>query len=399
MSGSPVPRSQVSDEVGDNALLAALAGLPAMGPARLRTLLGLLGPADSWKAACSGRLPPEVLEVIGPRAASVAASWVEAARMRTPEAVIADLHSAGVVVIRRGSDTYPPALMDDPDPPEVLFSTGRPVVNDHGPTVAIVGTRRCTRYGSDVAVEFGRGLAEAGVVVVSGLASGIDTAGHAGVLAANGGSPPVAVVATGLDIVYPGQNRTLWHRVAEAGQILSEAPLGVGPARWRFPARNRIIAALADVLVVVESHSEGGSMYTVTAALERDRPVLVVPGPIRSPASEGTNRLLADGAAPACSLDDILCALNLVHPGTVRPDSRHGGEPAVGGPTDNDVLDALGWEPTTLDGLATRTRLSPVQLGSAVGRLQRAGLIVEDRGFFQRCSESLSSLTSPIPPP
>jgi len=194
------------------------------------------------------------------------------------------------------------------------------------------------------------------------------------------------VVATGLDIVYPAQNRTLWRRVADAGQIISEAPLGVGPARWRFPARNRIIAALADVLVVVESHLEGGSMYTVTAALERDRPVLVVPGPIRSPASEGTNRLLSDGAAPACNLDDILCALNLVCLEPVSLATNHGAPPVSADPADLGVLDALGWEPTTLDGLATRTRLSPVQLGSAVGRLQRAGLISEERGFLQRCS-------------
>ena len=357
-----------------------------MGPARLRALLGLLGPAGSWKVASSGRLPREVQAVIGPRSASVATSWVEAARICTPEAVLAELHSAGVTVTRRGEHGYPPALVDDPDPPEVLFSTGRPVVNENGPTVAIVGTRRCTRYGTEVAVEFGRGLAEAGVVVVSGLASGIDTAGHAGVLAARGGTPPVAVVATGLDIVYPAQNRTLWRRVADAGQIISEAPLGVGPARWRFPARNRIIAALADVLVVVESHLEGGSMYTVTAALERDRPVLVVPGPIRSPASEGANRLLSDGAAPACSLDDILCALNLVCLEPVSLATNHGAPPVSADPADLGVLGALGWEPTTLDGLATRTRLSPVQLGSAVGRLQRAGLISEERGFLQRCS-------------
>jgi DNA processing protein len=381
MSGGSTP-----DEVADHAFLAALAGLPAMGPARLRALLGLLGPAGSWKVASSGRLPREVQAVIGPRAASVATSWVEAARTCTPEAVLAELQSVGVTVTRRGEHGYPPALVDDPDPPEVLFSTGRPVVNENGPTVAIVGTRRCTRYGTEVAVEFGRGLAEAGVVVVSGLASGIDTAGHAGVLAAMGGTPPVAVVATGLDIVYPAQNRTLWRRVADAGQIISEAPLGVGPARWRFPARNRIIAALADVLVVVESHLEGGSMYTVTAALERDRPVLVVPGPIRSPASEGTNRLLSDGAAPACNLDDILCALNLVCLEPVSLATNHGAPPVSADPADLGVLDALGWEPTTLDGLATRTRLSPVQLGSAVGRLQRAGLISEERGFLQRCS-------------
>jgi len=249
-----------------------------------------------------------------------------------------------------------------------------------------VGTRRCTRYGTEVAVELGRGLAEAGVVVVSGLASGIDAASHSGVLAVDGGSPPVAVVATGLDVVYPARNRSLWHRVAEAGQILSEAPLGVGPARWRFPARNRIIAALADVLVVVESHLEGGSMYTVAAALERDRPVMVVPGSIRSPASEGTNRLLADGAAPVCGLADVLCALDLVGSGSVDPGKDMTRRPSGCDPADLDVLEALGWEPTTLDGLATRTRLAPVQLGSAVGRLQRAGLVAEEHGFLQRCA-------------
>lgn len=386
MSGNPVSGAPESNRPEDEAFMAALAGLPEMGPARLRVLLASLGAAAAWKAVSSGRLPPEVSEVIGPRVESVSTTWVEAAHRRPPGVVMDDLIEAGVVVAGRGAALYPPALTDDPEPPEVLFSIGRPVVQNHGPAVAIVGTRRCTRYGTEVAVELGRGLAEAGVVVVSGLASGIDAASHSGVLAVDGGSPPVAVVATGLDVVYPARNRSLWHRVAEAGQILSEAPLGVGPARWRFPARNRIIAALADVLVVVESHLEGGSMYTVAAALERDRPVMVVPGSIRSPASEGTNRLLADGAAPVCGLADVLCALDLVGSGSVDPGKDMTRRPSGCDPADLDVLEALGWEPTTLDGLATRTRLAPVQLGSAVGRLQRAGLVAEEHGFLQRCA-------------
>ena len=373
--------------------LAALAGLPEMGPARLRGLLADDGPEMAWSRVVAGRLPPLVQHRLGARAEPLRKLWMDAARDRSVAEVWASIVEAGFTVVTQGGPGYPEALVDDPEPPVLLFTAGHPVLDDDRPRVAIVGTRRCTGYGRDVAVELGRGLAAAGVVVVSGLALGIDAAAHLGALDA-GGAPPVGVVGTGLDVVYPPTNRRLWERVVEVGQVVSEMPPGAGPTRWCFPARNRIVAGLADVVVVVESHAEGGSLHTVASALERSRPVLVVPGPIRSPASAGSNQLLADGAAPVCGIDDVLCALDLLGrgpgPGSTPAQDR---SPAMAGDgVTGDAakaLDALGWEPVHPDALAARTDLSPIRLGVAVAELRRRGLVDEVRGFLERRSGPL----------
>ena len=184
-------------------------------------------------------------------------------------------------------------------------------------------TRAPTRYGIGVAAQFGADLAAAGVSVVSGLALGIDGAAHEG--ACGAGAPPIAVVAGGLDQVYPTQHERLWERVASAGVIVSESPAGVPTEKWRFPVRNRLLAALSDVVVVVESRHHGGSRHTVDAALERGVPVGAVPGSIRSATSEGTNALLADGAFPVCSSGDILLALALGGAAVTVPPQRTAG--------------------------------------------------------------------------
>jgi DNA processing protein len=261
-----------------------------------------------------------------------------------------------------------------------------------GPRVAVVGTRRCTRYGRDVAFELGRDLAARGVAVVSGLALGIDASAHAGALEA-GGRPPVAVVATGLDVVYPRRNGPLWRQVAARGLLLSEYPLGVPPLPWRFPARNRLVAALADVLVVVESHARGGSLYTVEEAARRDRPVMAVPGSVRSAASRGALDLLADGCPPVRDVDDVLTALGLssrvVGDG---PDPVPG--PLPGGTSLDDgqlaVLDALGDEPATLEHLAVRTGQPMEQLAGALYHLGGLGVVVEEAGWYERVHPSSS---------
>ena len=176
-------------------------------------------------------------------------------------------------------------------------------------TVALVGTRAPTRYGIGVAAQFGADLAAAGVSVVSGLALGIDGAAHEG--ACGAGAPPIGVVAGGLDHPYPRRHERLWERVAVVGRHRLGVPGRVPTEKWRFPVRNRLLAALSDVVVVVESRHHGGSRHTVDAAIERGLPVGAVPGSIRSATSEGTNALLADGAFPVCSTGDILVALAL----------------------------------------------------------------------------------------
>ncbi|HWC10704.1 MAG TPA: DNA-processing protein DprA, partial [Acidimicrobiales bacterium] len=232
---------------------AALTTLPAMGPARLAALLDRWEPAEAWRAVVEGRAGAveSVAAACRPDPSGVAAAWARAANGVDVGAGWQALGRAGARVLLRGADGYPAGLVDDQEAPAVLFSRGDPAILS-ARRVAIVGTRQCSRYGADVARELGRDLAAAGVVVVSGLALGVDGAAHAGALEGHG-APPVAVVGSGLDVVYPRRHSRLWAEVGERGLLLSEAPLGARPEAWRFPVRNRVIAALAEAVVVVES--------------------------------------------------------------------------------------------------------------------------------------------------
>ena len=216
-----------------------------------------------------------------------------------PDLFARRLEACGAEVLIRGRAAYPEILEDDLDSPEVLFCLGHPEAMSGRARVAVVGTRAATRYGAEVAAELGSGLASANVTVVSGLAAGIDAAAHMGVVRLSAGAPPVAVIATGIDVIYPRSNRLLRDAVAERGVVVSELPPGGLSERWRFADRNRLMAALAHVVVVVECHHSGGALYTVRAAKQRGIDVMAVPGSVRSPASVGTNALLADGIPPA----------------------------------------------------------------------------------------------------
>jgi DNA processing protein len=252
--------------------------------------------------------------------------------------------------------------------------------------VAIVGTRRCTGTGAGLARELGRDLAAAGVAVVSGLALGIDGAAHRGVLdqrsLQSDATRPVAVVGSGLDIVYPSRHADLWGTVGHEGLLLSEAPLGVRPEPWRFPARNRVIAALADVVVVVESHRAGGSLHTVDEAQRRDIPVMAVPGSVRSPAAGGTNALIADGCHPVCDAGDVLLALGLI---SRRQRTARDQRPPVDA-AGRTVLEAFDWEPATLEHLAVRSGLPLADLTLALERLQATGWVELSGGWYERVS-------------
>jgi DNA processing protein len=351
-----------------------------MGPHRLAAALAVDGPEQMWheisrrRAHRHGRLA----RTMAPQGDDLAAAWATAAAS-VDVAVLWQRHSAARVgVALHGRPGYPTALETDHDPPPILFSRGDLDLLNR-PRVAIIGTRRCSRYGRDVAFDLGRDLAAEGVVVVSGLALGIDGAAHEGAIAADR-APPAAVVGSGLDVVYPRANARLWAMVDERGVLLTEAPLGARPQRWRFPARNRIIAALADVVVVVESHAAGGSLLTVGDAIARDRLVMAVPGPVRSSASHGTNALLADGAAPARDAGDILTALGLMSE-TNRGEADSRPPPA---PDDVEVLDALGWQPATVEQLAGRVAGGLVVVVMALERLLADGWVVDNGGWWER---------------
>lgn len=397
----------------DEAYLCALASLPDATPARLRAVAHL-APRDALEAIAAGRWHwvPQLAELLDrpvrrararsggssigaehPTRSPVGdgdgrAAWQRAAAAADPEAAWDHHRQLEVGVWPLASPDMPAAFATDLEPPPVIFLRGDPSLL-HGANVAIVGTRRCTRYGRDIARGLGRDLAERGFGVVSGLAAGIDAAAHQGVLEAGGGSfardgsdglgRPVGVVGTGLDVPYPRSNAELWHRVADTGVLCSEYPLGTPPAPWRFPARNRLIVAASDVVVVVESHGAGGALITAREALARGRTVLSVPGPIHSPASVGTNALLSEGAHPCLGLDDVVCALGL---SVGEPDARVVDAAPAG--LDAEVLDALGWVPASLDQLALRTGAPLPQLSLVLTRLVAAGAVADHAGFYER---------------
>jgi len=224
-----------------------------------------------------------------------------------PAAARAAIAAAGLSAVCRCDGAYPPHLSDLTDPPAVLHIAGDPEAVGLADAVAVVGARRATQYGLTVAHDIGRGLSAAGVSVVSGLALGVDAAAHTGAL--DGGTPPVAVLAGGSDRPYPASKRHLYAAVREAGAVVSEMPPGLAIHRWAFIARNRLIAALARVVVVVEATERSGSLTTADLGAELGRTVAAVPGRITCATASGTNGLLRDGAAFVRHVHDVLDAL------------------------------------------------------------------------------------------
>jgi DNA processing protein len=249
--------------------------------------------------------------------------------------------------------------------------------------VAVVGARAATLCGLEVARELGRDLAAAGVVVISGLARGIDAAAHTGALEAGG--PTLAVLGCGVDVCYPPGHERLLEAVCDAGVAISEDPPGTEPVGWRFPRRNRLIAALALAVVVVEAGERSGALSTARHAADLGREVLAVPGSVRSPQSRGTNRLIRDGAVPLLELEDLATAVPELG---LRAQRRRGGGPAPPEDPDlRDLLSLIGDDPLHPDQLAGATgarasevavRLCALELGGWVrtlpgGRVSRVG--------------------------
>jgi DNA processing protein len=326
---------------------AALVAHGEVTPARLGRLLAAYGdPRDALAAVGGDDLLERVARTCARRATRV---WVD------------------------GAADYP--IRDAlPDRPPVLLGEGDAGDAFDRPRVAIVGTRGATPQGLADARELGAFLAAEGVTVVSGLAIGIDAAAHEGALAAGG--PVVGVVATGLDVVYPRRHARLYERVRERGLVVSEHWYGVPPRPERFPVRNRIIAALADAVVVVEARLTGGTRSTTEYADAYGRTVLAVPGSRRNPAAAGCNALIADGALVVLEPGDVLCAI-----GRGRADG--GGWHARPRPDDPDeasVLAAFGTDPASTDQLVGRTGLPAGRVAGALRRLERAGAVSWSRG-------------------
>ena len=273
----------------------------------------------------------------------------------------------------RSAAGFPRALGAIFDPPAGIFVRGEaPLELLDRPCVALVGARSCSPYGAHVARAFGRELAAAGLVVVSGLARGIDGEAHRGALEAGGET--VAVLGCGIDRDYPAAHAELARRIAATGPIVSEYAPGVEPAPWRFPARNRIIAGLTAATVVVEARERSGALITADLALEEGREVMTVPGEITSSLSAGTNRLLRQGATAATSAADVLEAFGL------EPAAA---EPAQVGPDAERVLTRLREGPCAVDELARALELDAGRLAAALAELELAGAVSEAAGLYR----------------
>jgi DNA processing protein len=365
-----------------HAAAAALAGFEAMTLARLVALLRDHPPDEAFAVAAGTAAPRPrslVARVLGDPV--VREAWRRSAAVRHPAAVWEQCLALGIRVSLAGSAHHPEVLAELQPPVPVLFSRGDlTLLTDGAPRVALVGTRNATTRGRLQATRLATDLAAAGVHVLSGLARGIDGAAHAAVV----GSDPargraIAVVASGLDVVYPPEHRSLWQRVAATGVVISEHPPGAPPTAWRFPQRNRIVAGLADVVVVIESRARGGSLITADLAIERGTPVMAVPGHVDSAASVGTNELLRDGAAPVLDANDVLDALRIGHrlvpavPGLRRPLR----------PTDRELIERCLDIPRTLGDLVELTGRSFGEVAVALARLEQQGWIAGADGWFE----------------
>ncbi len=301
--------------------------------------------------------------------AAFAASFDERAELRR-------LADTGFRWVARSAPEFPSRLRAIHDPPPGLFVRGTAETALLARTaVAVVGARACTDYGAHVARSLARELGAAGVIVVSGLARGIDGWAHRGCLEAGGQT--VAVLGCGIDRDYPRAHAGLAGEIGEQGLLVSEYPPGVAPAPWRFPARNRIVAGLTTATVVVEARERSGALITADLALEEGREVLAVPGEITSALSQGANGLLRLGATPVTSPADVLEAI-----GVERPSP----EPDRPGPGTNagSVLTALEKGASTVDEIARATRLAPGVAAAALVELELGGLVEVRAGIYRR---------------
>ena len=300
-----------------------------------------------------------------------------------------------------GDPEYPPLLREVPGAPLKLYAAGR--VLEPAPMISVVGTRRASRYGVEVAAWLARGLAAAGLVVVSGMALGVDAAAHRGALA--GGGTTVAVLGSGLDVCYPLANAGLRAAILERGTLLTEHAAGVRPRAWHFPVRNRIIAGMSLGTVIVEARETGGALITARLSSEAGREVFAVPGPVNADGSRGTHALVRDGARLVTCAADVLEDLGFAEPAPSHPPSggadpgleeAAGRNPEAGaiagrtiprpvvaaglGPDELRLFAILQGEPVLLDTIAAQAGL-PVSAAAAVlARLELKGVATRHPG-------------------
>jgi DNA processing protein len=362
------------DELGAWLRLAMAPGIGRGGARRLLATFGLpeqlfSQPHDALQAAAG----PLAAEALGREPEGWAAQleltwdWLQAEPQTRRVLTLAD-------------PDYPGTLLQTEDPPLLLYASGQ-AVREWPRSIAVVGSRNPTAQGAINARQFGRAFAQAGYTVVSGLALGVDAAAHEGALegAAAGQLATIAVVGTGLDIVYPKQHAQLAHEIAQRGLLLSEYPLRMGPLAANFPRRNRIIAGLGLGTLVVEAALQSGSLITARMAAEQGKDVFAIPGSIHSPQARGCHALLKQGAKLVETASDVLEELA---PGTTARDVP---EAAV---DDQPLLRTMGFDPVSIDALVARTGTSASELQAALLELELQGHVARlAGGVFQRIAQ------------
>jgi len=346
---------------------------PGLGAAALRGLLQKYGLPEAVlaksRAELAAHVSPAVLEALHSPAVK--------------ESVERALHWLGgpnKALVTLADDAYPRALLEIADPPPVLYVQGRLGLLQH-PSLAIVGSRNATAQGAANAEGFARALSDAGLTVVSGLALGIDAAAHRGGLA--GASSTIAVLGTGIDIVYPRRNAELAAEISARGLLLSEFPLGTAATTHHFPRRNRLISGLSRGCLVVEAALASGSLITARAAAEQGREVFAIPGSIHSPLSKGCHALLKTGAKLVESAEDVLTELSGFRQSGFASTAAAAARPQNAGATG--LLAHMGHDPVDVDALCIRAGLSVEQVTSELLRLELDGRVCAlPGGLYQR---------------
>ena len=342
--------------------------LPGLGDESFRRLLIAFRSPDQILAASHRELSRVV-------PAKLASRILDAGARESLERVATWLQDPSNSVITLSDARYPQSLLQIPDPPPVLYVKGRADLLNV-PALAVVGSRHATPQGAALAESFATSLSDAGLTIVSGLALGIDAAAHRGGLAARSSS--IAVVGTGLDIVYPARNRALAHDLAERGALVSEFPLGTGPIAGNFPRRNRLISGLARGCLVIEAAAQSGSLITARLANEQGREVFAVPGSVHSPLSKGCHELIKQGAKLVESARDVLEELHLPVPSPTAPG------PSTQ-PREDALLEHLGFDPCDIDTLAARSGLPSDAVSALLTQLEIDGRVAAmPGGKYQR---------------
>jgi len=347
----------------------ALSFIPGLGGETFRRLLSTFGPPENIFSANSAQLGA----VCDNKIARAIAAGVDDTVLAP---VLEWLAEPGNHLITLADGEYPQAMLQTADPPPFLYVKGRLDLLQQ-PALALVGSRRATPQGEKDAEAFAGTLSQAGYTIISGLALGIDTAAHRGGLKGIGSS--IAVVGTGLDIVYPARNRDLAHQLAQVGAIVSEFPLGTPSLAQNFPRRNRIISGLARGVLVVEAALRSGSLITARLAGEQGREVFAMPGSIHSPLAKGCHQLIKQGAKLVESAQDILEEL-----GHIQPVSASLQDFELSPIAHQDLLLQLGHVPCAIDALVTRTGLTSERVCAILLELEMSGRVASlPGGLYQ----------------